>query len=178
MAAWLTSTMISSISRLVGRGFSLFNTPHEKDGPDEPLSAELAASHGPSQLRTIEEDDAPVGSNDDRDFETAAVPDQIVRLQVGEQMFLTTRDTLQSGSGYFAARFSDRWHEEVLQDGTYFVDADGDLFEHCLRFMRHGSCPLFWTKDNGFDYVKYASLQASAVFFMMNDLEDWIKGRK
>jgi hypothetical protein len=69
-----------------------------------------------------------------------------------------------------------RWDPEA--DGTYFLDADPDLFEHLLRFMRRPEVfPLFYTKSNGFDYDLYNRLEAEAMYFQVDALYKWINAK-
>jgi BTB/POZ domain-containing protein KCTD9 len=62
-----------------------------------------------------------------------------VKLQIGERFFTTTINTLQK-SELLARTVSARWNNE-REDGAWFFDADGDLFEHILRFLRRGVPP-------------------------------------
>ena len=102
---------------------------------------------------------------------TSAEP---ITLQIGDRRFITTESTLKDGSPYFAAFFSGRWTHTKL-DGAYFIDEDGDSFEHILRYLRHKVQPLFWDRINGFDRQKYNALRVSAEFFGVESLSDWIK---
>lgn len=54
-----------------------------------------------------------------------------ITLQVGERRFLTTRQTLTEGSGFFFSLLSGRW-DNAQSDGFYFVDADPESFEYIL----------------------------------------------
>ncbi|KAL1798639.1 hypothetical protein ACET3X_002676 [Alternaria dauci] len=98
-------------------------------------------------------------------------------LDVGGRKFKVSRDTLKAESGLFERQLSGRfspWEPEA--DGSYFLDADPDLFEHLLRFMRRPEVfPLFYSKMNGFDYDLYNRLQAEALYFQMDTLYNWIK---
>ena len=102
---------------------------------------------------------------------TSAAP---ITLQIGDPRFITTESTLKDSSPYFAAFFSGRWTHTKL-DGAYFIDEDGDSFEHVLRYLRHKVRPLFWDRTNGFDRQKYSALKVSAEFFGVESLSDWIK---
>lgn len=56
-----------------------------------------------------------------------------------------------------------------------FIDADSDVFEHVLQFMRRPSkFPLFWTKETSFEYALYDKLEVEADYFLLHDLRDWI----
>lgn len=60
-----------------------------------------------------------------------------ITLQVGERRFITTAETMTQESAFFAALFSGR-RDNAEADGSYFIDADPDLFEHILRYLRRG----------------------------------------
>jgi len=108
---------------------------------------------------------------------TVVSSDTLFILQVGERRFTTTQSTLSDGSMYLKAFFSGRWIHRKLADGSYFVDADGDSFEHVLKYMRLKTMPLFWEPSVGFDHDKYLSLQVTAEFFGVTELADWIENK-
>lgn len=101
----------------------------------------------------------------------------ILKLQVGERHFITTIATLTSESGFFASMFSDRWRSRNNKqaDGSYFVDADPEFFEHILRYLRHGQLPLFYTNGQGHDWGRYAALLGEARYFQVERLVTWIE---
>ena len=84
----------------------------------------------------------------------AAAP---LSLQVGERKFTTTKDTL-SKSGFFSALLAGPWEGDLLMDGSYFIDADPDIFEFVLKYLRHGTFPLFYDKVKGHDYRLYLAV--------------------
>jgi hypothetical protein len=100
-------------------------------------------------------------------------------LDIGGRKFKVSRDTLKAESGLFERQLSDRfppWQPEA--DGSYFLDADPDLFVHLLRFMRRPEVfPVFYSKMNGFDYDLYNHLQAEALYFQVLTLYEWIKDK-
>jgi BTB/POZ domain-containing protein KCTD9 len=63
-----------------------------------------------------------------------------ITLQVGERWFVTTAETITHERIFFAALFSGRW-DNVEADGSDFIDADPELFEHILRYLRRGVLP-------------------------------------
>jgi hypothetical protein len=98
-------------------------------------------------------------------------------LDVSGRKFRTTKATLQS-CDYFQALLT-RWGDNVQPDGSYYVDADPDIFEHVLNFIRRPQTfPLFWDRETGFDHMLYLKLQAEADFFCLHDLRDWIRAKK
>jgi hypothetical protein len=101
---------------------------------------------------------------------------KILTLDVGGRRFKVSIDILVAESRFFQYQFSDRFNWRPEPDGSYFLDADPELFDHLIRFMRRSSTfPLFYTKDQGFDYNLYQRLQTKAEYFQIDKLHDWIK---
>ena len=103
--------------------------------------------------------------------------DPIISLQVGERHFVTLKLTLE-GSPFFNALLAEEWLGSRSPDGSYFVDADPDLFIHILRYLRRGVFPLFYNAKYGFDFALYQALQEEASYFGIEDLYIWIKDQK
>ncbi len=72
---------------------------------------------------------------------------------------------------------SGRW-DNALEDGTYFIDADPDLFEHVLRYLRRGVFPVFFDATNGHNYHLYFSLLEEARYFQIPRLADWLEKKR
>ena len=106
---------------------------------------------------------------------SALPPNTIVDLQVGERRFTTRVSTLCEGSSYFASLFSDRWQDSRSDNGSYFVDADPDIFAHILCYLRRGVLPLLYRQGQGFDHAFYQTLQGEALYFGVEPLYKWIK---
>lgn len=70
----------------------------------------------------------------------ADAPRGIVRLNVGGRLFQTTRATL-SGSAFFTSLLDHALEGDQDQDGTIFVDRDGDLFAEILNSLRTSKRP-------------------------------------
>ena len=107
------------------------------------------------------------------------MPPRLITLDVSGRKYQTLKATLQT-SPYFQNLLA-RWDDcsDRKEDGSYFIDADADLFQHVLGFMRRPSkFPLFWTKENGFDHVLYSTLEAEADYFLLHDLRDWIRNKR
>ncbi|KAI1504828.1 hypothetical protein F5X99DRAFT_405831 [Biscogniauxia marginata] len=110
-------------------------------------------------------------------FTTAFSKSERVTLQVGERRFHTFRDTLIGESDYFAARLN-RWND-VEEDGSYFVDANPELFQHLLSYLRRGNYPLFFDFNTQmFDHAKYLALLGEAQYFRVRKLEEWISDKR
>jgi hypothetical protein len=107
------------------------------------------------------------------------MPPSLVTLNVSGRIYKTRPSTL-STSPYFTALLA-RWDSgaDLQDDGSYFIDADPDTFEHILAFMRRPSkFPLYWTHEHGFDYVLYNKVEAEADFFLLHGLRDWISKKR
>lgn len=100
-----------------------------------------------------------------------------ITLQVGERRFITTAETMTQESAFFAALFSERW-DNAEADGSYFIDADPDLFEHILRYLRRGVLPIFYDDAKGHDHALYLALLEEAKYFQIPRLEHWLKGKR
>jgi phytoene desaturase (3,4-didehydrolycopene-forming) len=103
-------------------------------------------------------------------------PNDPIRLQVGERSFTTTRSTLAEESAYFASLLSGRW-ETARADGSYFVDADPDLFVHILRYLRRGVLPVFYDVQKGHDEALYDALLKEVSFLGIAALESYLENR-
>ncbi|KAG5913352.1 hypothetical protein E4U53_004901 [Claviceps sorghi] len=102
--------------------------------------------------------------------------DTRVKLLVGDRVFTTARHTLINESTYFSALLSGRW-EEPLDEGAYFIDADPSLFEHILRYLRHGVFPLFYDQARGHDLGLYVALLGEAKYFGISPLQKWLEDK-
>ncbi|KAF4628219.1 hypothetical protein G7Y89_g9933 [Cudoniella acicularis] len=80
-----------------------------------------------------------------------------ITLQAGERRFVTVAETLT--------------HE----NGSYFIDADPELFEHILRYLRRGVLPIFYDRVKGHNYSLYLALLGKAKYFQILRLENWLK---
>lgn len=118
------------------------------------------------------------GPTPPRDHDSAPQQVQVqqpyITIQVGEREFKAAATTLTDGSTYFASMLSGKW-SETTTNSTSFVDGDPELFTHILSFLRRGIYPLLWSKEKGFDFVKYAALLAEARYFGISRLEKWIE---
>ena len=100
---------------------------------------------------------------------------KILQLDVGGRKFKVSRDVLCE-SGLLRNQLSDRYTWPQDPDGSYFLEADSDIFEHLLRFMRRPNLfPLFYTVASGFDFDLYNRLEAEAEYFQLDALHAWIK---
>ncbi|KAF1829515.1 hypothetical protein BDW02DRAFT_634380 [Decorospora gaudefroyi] len=107
------------------------------------------------------------------------MPPHQITLDVSGRQYRTCKATLQT-SPYFQNLLA-RWDEcgDRQEDGSYFIDADPDVFQHVLQFMRRPSkFPLFWTEETGFDYALYNKLEAEADYFLLHDLRDWLREKR
>ncbi|KAL3487326.1 hypothetical protein BJX62DRAFT_9203 [Aspergillus germanicus] len=103
-------------------------------------------------------------------------PSDTIPLQVGERYFTTTRSTLVEESAYFDSLLLGRW-DTAREDGSYFVDADPDLFVHILRYLRRGVLPIFYDLQKGHDEALYDALLKEANFLGIAQLESYLENR-
>ncbi|KAH6664529.1 hypothetical protein B0J14DRAFT_630563 [Halenospora varia] len=76
----------------------------------------------------------------------------IIQLQVGEKRFLTSRAKLVDAK-FFNSLLSGRWASNRQPNGSYFINADANLFEHILRY--HGYLNAGTTSyTSGEDYIE------------------------
>ncbi|KAI9707827.1 MAG: hypothetical protein M1820_004432 [Bogoriella megaspora] len=102
--------------------------------------------------------------------------ERIVELQVGERRFTTSLATL-SKSTYLSSLVKSEWKAQ-REDGSYFLDFDPDTFQHVLKYMRHGTYPLFYTQGSGHDYSKYNEVLSAADYLGVDNLSAWLEGKK
>ncbi|KAI9731296.1 MAG: hypothetical protein M1834_005199 [Cirrosporium novae-zelandiae] len=99
-----------------------------------------------------------------------------ITLQIGQRRFVTTWSTITPESGFFSSLLSRRWNSEQA-DGSYFIDADPELFEHILRYLRRGVLPVFYDKSTGYDHALYFALLREAKYFQITRLQKWIEDK-
>jgi len=99
---------------------------------------------------------------------------EVVQLDVGGRKFKTTRGTLCDGSGYFKTFFSGNWSIEKQDDGSIFVDADPDVFNLLLRYLRTGVFPLDFDPARGHNYDMYNRLEQAADYYEIPMLHSWL----
>lgn len=97
-----------------------------------------------------------------------------VTLDVAGRKFITLTSTLEE-SDFFRALVSEHWKHNRQVDGTYFIDANPDLFQDILEYLRRGWMPLFWDREHGHDLGRYKALQQEAHYFGIPRLERWLK---
>lgn len=75
--------------------------------------------------------------------------------------------------------FSSHWHNNNHKqaDGSYFIDADPELFAHVLRYLRHGQLPIFYANGQH-DFSLYAALLGEARYFQIDRLVGWLEKKK
>jgi len=109
--------------------------------------------------------------------EDNAQDEKLITLNVSGRHFVTFKETLTSGSDWFANRLSGRWNDR-LTDGSYFVDADPDLFAYILQYLRRETAPLFYTQGGGHEYGKYTALLREADYLQVTGLKAWLEAKR
>ncbi|KAL9621093.1 MAG: hypothetical protein Q9160_004478 [Pyrenula sp. 1 TL-2023] len=101
--------------------------------------------------------------------------DTRITLGVGGRLFNTSFDTLVQAD-YFKDRFSNGW--QPSEDGSFFVDADPEMFEHVLSYLRHLTPPLFFDGRSGHMHCMYVKLSFVARYFGVLGLVEYLENRK
>lgn len=100
-----------------------------------------------------------------------------IHLLVGGRDFIAGKDTLTQESEYFRALLSEKFQSKDSA-GRYFVDADPDLFQDILRYLRRGFYPLYWNRAEGHNYVRYLALREEVRYFQIDRLLKWLEDKK
>jgi hypothetical protein len=96
---------------------------------------------------------------------TFSVSNEIVRLNVGGEIFTTTRATLlRYPDSMLGAMFSGSLATGVDENGCYFIDRDGSIFRHVLNFLRCGRLVV------PADFQQFDLLAAEADFYQLEGL--------
>ncbi len=98
-------------------------------------------------------------------------------IQVSGCRFITDPSTWVGDSTFFKALFSGQWGDKQ-DDGSYFIDADADLFKYILYYLRCGLLPVFYDRTDGHNHVLYSTLLEEARFFGIDRLEKWLSEKK
>lgn len=102
-----------------------------------------------------------------------------VILNLDGSTFITTKRTLIEESGYFAARFSNRWpSSSAVNGGEVPLDMDPAVFIHVLRYLRHNVLPIFYDQTRGFDHGLYSLVLAQADYLLIERLSSWIREKR
>lgn len=100
---------------------------------------------------------------------------QQVVLQVGDRRFTASIDVLVERSQYFEALFSGDWLVKTQDDGSIFLDGDGDVFEHVIAYIRRGVFPLAFDPVKGHDHFLYFKVLQEARYFQCPHLITWLE---
>jgi len=92
----------------------------------------------------------------------------IIELNVGGQVFSTTRDTLMSaGDSFFSSLVGGDFGVHRDTRGLPFIDRDPKLFRHVLNYLRSQCTSLALDKESK---AQLAALQAEAEFYQVSPL--------
>lgn len=97
-----------------------------------------------------------------------------VTLNVGGRKFITFASTLEE-SGFLSALVSGRWDHNQQADGSFFIDANPDLFQHILEYLRRKFMPLCWDHEKGRDLAMYKALLQEAEYYGIPSLSRWLR---
>jgi hypothetical protein len=96
---------------------------------------------------------------------TAATMSEKIKLLVGDHAFTTTRETLCMRKGsMLEAMFSGRHNIKPEEDGSIFIDRDGEHFKLILNYLRDGNLPSGLSNDTR------EALAAEAEYYQLEDL--------
>ena len=133
------------------------------DGDDESVS-------GPTPKKKRMNEEKVADSEIDSFPPTSISSNRIIKLNVGGIKYVTTQQTLCGYESMLRGKFSGRFSMEPLDDGSHFLDRDGELFKYILKFLRNGklSIPETWSKNDLHDLLMEA--QYFAITSMVNVL--------
>ena len=67
----------------------------------------------------------------------SSISKEVVNLNVGGKKFsVALSDLKRFPNSFFATMFSGRWKTETQEDGSYFINRDGDAFKHIASYLR------------------------------------------
>ena len=89
----------------------------------------------------------------------------IIRLNVGGIIHITTKQTLCYPGSYFEVMFSGQFAPGKDVDGAIFLDRDGALFHYVLEYLRN---PDLWIPPNDLDLI--GRLIGEADFFALTGM--------
>jgi BTB/POZ domain-containing protein KCTD9 len=73
--------------------------------------------------------------------------------------------------------FSGRWPPQQRHDGSYFIDADPNIFQYILQYLRDGTLPLFYANGT-WNHEMYVTLLGAARYFGIDYLQRWIESKR
>lgn len=139
-------------------------------GPEMSTETESIQTEGTAnesiETESTETESTEFMSTEAESAETAPSYPAIITLNVGGRHFVVSATVLIANSGLFRRQLSDHPGWTPQPDGTYFFDADPDLFVYLLTFLRRPSLfPVLYTPAAGFDYILYNRLEVEAEHF-------------
>lgn len=95
-----------------------------------------------------------------------------IKLNIGGQIFETTKSTLLSIQDTYFTGMLDESHEfsKTLKDGTYFIDRDNKYFGYILKFLRNGMINI-----DGLKYCELKDIVDEAEYYLIEPLVQYIK---
>jgi hypothetical protein len=104
----------------------------------------------------------PIISATQQHTQSSLGQDDLVRLNIGGQIFTTTKTTLFSkGDNFFGPLVSGKINALRDEHGAYYVDRNGKTFAPLLDYLRHGE--LIVPKN-----LKIGSIVSEAAFYSIN----------
>lgn len=97
-----------------------------------------------------------------------------VIFDVGGRKFITLVSSLEE-SDFLSSLVSGRWDHNQQEDGSFFIDADPDLFQYILEYLRRKMMPLCWDREKGHDLPMYKALLQEADYYGIPRLLQWLR---
>jgi len=128
-----------------------------------------SSSSGSRSGKTKKKKIRELGTNSVRTFQGG----EMVKLNVGGQLFLTTVDTLVKTKSMLSTMFSGKIPVMVDRDGYVFIDRDGKFFGKILNFLRNGSIEP--PRDRAKCYDMYKEAEFYQLRAMMDQLAEQLE---
>ena len=127
-------------------------------------------------MREVEEGRAKVEA-ERRDWEEekervkqTKVFDKVITLNVGGTLYTTTLSTLTKyPDSMLGAMFSGRHDLPQQEDGSYFIDRDGEVFKYILMYLRNST--VAFIHASRLDEAQQLHLKLEANYFLLPNLE-------
>lgn len=96
---------------------------------------------------------------------------EIIKLNVGGCFYETTINTLnKSGDSMLTSMFSEKHKLKCDENGYYFIDRNGDIFEYILKYLHYGKINL-----NNMSCNKINNILDEARYFSLTSLVEYIE---
>ncbi|KAK2744585.1 hypothetical protein FQN57_004190 [Myotisia sp. PD_48] len=70
-----------------------------------------------------------------------------------------------------------KWPLQKQDDGSFFIDGNGEMFKYVMEYLRRGVFPVAFDKATGHDHALYAKILEEARYFQCESLVKWLEHR-